>query len=59
MSKKFLITAGMVVGGTLGQYVPALWGNTSSLSFAAILFSLIGGLLGIWVGFRAGQYLEA
>jgi hypothetical protein len=38
---------GLFVGG----YVPVLWG-ASSLSLTSILFSLIGGAVGIWAGVR-------
>jgi hypothetical protein len=38
---------GLFVGG----YVPVLWG-ASSFSLTSILFSVIGGAVGIWTGVR-------
>lgn len=56
MSKK-LIFAGMLIGSWAGGYVPTLWG-TGFLSFSSILWSGIGGLIGIYAGFKLGQRLE-
>lgn len=47
---KTLILIGATVGGLVGAYVPVLWGNTDMFSGASILWSTIGGLLGIWLG---------
>ena len=38
-------------GTTIGGFVPALWGG-SSLGASSLLFSLFGGIAGIWVGIR-------
>ncbi len=53
---KFIIGIGMFVGSTIGSYIPALWGG-SVLSFTSIFFSVIGGLVGIWLGYRVSKYL--
>lgn len=53
---KLLIGIGMFVGSTVGSYVPLLWGG-SVFSFISILFSVIGGLLGIWLGYQVSKYL--
>lgn len=53
---KFIIGIGMFVGSTIGSYIPALWGG-SVLSFTSIIFSVIGGLVGIWLGYRVSKYL--
>ncbi|BBD67413.1 hypothetical protein NIES4072_52920 [Nostoc commune NIES-4072] len=53
---KFIIGIGMFVGSTIGSYIPALWGGTV-LSFTSIFFSVIGGLVGIWLGYRVSKYL--
>lgn len=47
---KTLILIGATVGGLAGAYVPALWGDTNVFGGASILWSTIGGLLGIWLG---------
>jgi hypothetical protein len=53
---KFIIGIGMFVGSKIGSYIPVLWGG-SLLSFTSILFSVIGGLVGIWLGYRVSKYL--
>lgn len=47
-----LIWLGMFLGGTVGGLVPALWGGGL---IADTVVSGIGGLLGIWAGFRLGK----
>ena len=39
------------VGGTIGSFVPALWGG-SDMSLTSIVFGLIGGVAGMVVGAR-------
>ena len=38
---------GLVVGG----YIPALWG-ASSLGFQSLVFGVVGGIVGVWLGAR-------
>ncbi len=54
MSKKILIWIGVFVGSTLGGFVPALWGG-NLFSFSGLLFSTLGALLGIYLGFTFGE----
>ena len=54
MSNKTLITIGLIAGSTIGSYIPALWGD-STFSLSSIFFMFLGGLVGIWIGFRLGQ----
>ena len=51
MSKKTLIWIGLFVGSTLGGMTPTLWG-VGFLSYSSVLLTAVGGLLGIWIGFR-------
>ncbi|MEH2295342.1 hypothetical protein [Nostoc sp.] len=53
---KTIIGIGMFVGSTIGSYIPALWAG-SLLSFTSILLGVIGGLVGIWLGYRVSKYL--
>lgn len=41
----------MTVGSALGSFFPMLWG-ASELSFLSIIFGVIGGIVGILVGFK-------
>ena len=54
MTLKRLCYIGAFVGSSIGGYVPVLWGG-SLLSFTSVTLGLVGGLAGIWVGYRIGQ----
>jgi len=54
MSRKTLVWIGLSIGSVAGGYVPLLWG-ADMFSFSSVLFSAIGGILGIWLGFRLGE----
>jgi len=51
-----LVIFGMLVGSTVGSYVPMIWGG-SLLSVSSILFGGIGGILGIWAGYKLAQMI--
>lgn len=51
--KKF-IWLGLFVGSTIGGYLPVLWGD-SVFSYSSIFFSAVGGIAGIWAGYKLGQ----
>ena len=54
MDLKKLCWIGAIVGSSIGGYVPVLWGG-SMLSLSGVLLSMVGGLAGIWIGYRIGQ----
>ena len=54
---KFLIYFGLFLGSTLGSFVPALWG-ADMLSAAGFLWSTLGGIIGVWIGYRIAQRIE-
>lgn len=41
----------MTVGLFIGSFLPMLWG-AGEFSFSSIIFSSLGGLAGIWVGYK-------
>ncbi len=49
MNKK-LISLMAIIGGTLGGYLPVLFGDNELLDGWSILGGLIGGFVGIWLG---------
>ncbi|MDD5032859.1 MAG: hypothetical protein PHC85_01965 [Candidatus Pacebacteria bacterium] len=53
-SSRSSIWIGLFLGSIVGSYIPALWG-AGIFSFSSIIFSGIGAILGIWVGFKLGQ----
>lgn len=54
MNSKSLIWIGVLVGSTLGSLVPLAWG-ADMLSMSSIIWSTIGGLAGIYIGFKLSQ----
>lgn len=52
---KLLISIGAAIGGIIGAYVPFLWGDTDFFSGWSILLATVGGIVGIWVGFKLAQ----
>ncbi len=52
--QKVFITLGMLVGSVLGGYLPVLFG-AGLFSITSVITSTIGGLLGIYVGYRLGE----
>ncbi len=55
MSPKLSITIGLIVGSTAGSYLPFLWGDSSFFSLASIVFTFVGGAIGIWAGYQLSR----
>ncbi len=51
---KFLIYTGIFVGGTIGSYIPVLFGQ-GWFSFDSILGSAVGSFAGLWAGYKIGK----
>ncbi len=45
---------GIIIGSTIGSFVPALWGG-DPLSASSILFSGLGGFAGIYFGYKMSK----
>jgi hypothetical protein len=56
MNPKTLIWINIGIFSTLGGFIPLLWGE-SLFSFSGLIFNSIGGLFGIWVGYRINRLL--
>ena len=54
MNAKKLIWLGAIVGSTLGGCVPNLW-HASAFSLSGLVCSTVGGLLGIFLGYRLSR----
>jgi len=50
MSRKKLIMLGMAVGSIAGGYLPTLFGLDELM--VSLLGSFIGGIIGIWIGYK-------
>jgi len=44
------------VGGTIGGWIPTIFG-ADWLSMWSIFGNMLGGLAGIWVGYKVGQMI--
>ena len=55
MTKKF-VWIGFFVGSTAGNMLPLLWGG-DAISIVGVVLSIVGGIAGIWVGYRFGESL--
>ena len=49
-----LIWLGLTVGSVAGGYLPILWGSPG-FSMSSVLLSAVGGIIGIWLGYRFGR----
>jgi len=45
------IWLGVLIGSTIGGFIPALWG-ADLLSYSGLLFSGIGAFVGLWVAYK-------
>ena len=51
MQTRSIMWITVAIGSTLGGLIPELWG-ASFLSFSSLLFSALGGIAGVWVGYN-------
>ena len=45
------IWLGVLVGSTIGGFIPDLWG-AGLFSYSSVLLSGVGALAGLWLGYR-------
>ena len=51
MSSKSAIYLFMFIGSTIGGFIPMIWGDMS-MGMSAVIFGAIGGIGGIYVGYK-------
>ncbi|MCX5750672.1 MAG: hypothetical protein NT099_03240 [Candidatus Saganbacteria bacterium] len=51
MSNKSAVFWGMIIGSTVGGYLPSFFG-VDVFSMLSLLGSFLGGILGIWIAYR-------
>ena len=56
MSGKKLVWLGFFIGSTVGGFVPSIWGG-DMLSLSGFILSIVGGIAGIWAGYRLAKLL--
>lgn len=55
---KALLIVFATVGSIIGAFIPSLWGDTNGLGLASILLGGVGGIVGIWVGWKVIQNFD-
>lgn len=53
MSGKRLIWMGMLVGSTVGGFLPGIWGGAGI--FSGLIWGTVGGIAGIWGGYKLAK----
>ncbi|MDB5260449.1 MAG: hypothetical protein JWN37_680 [Candidatus Nomurabacteria bacterium] len=48
--QKGAIWWGMIIGSTIGGFIPSLWG-ANLFSLSGVVLAAAGGFIGIWVGY--------
>lgn len=54
MNSKAFVWVGMLIGSTVGGFIPSLWGS-SVLSISSMFFSAVGAIIGIYFGYKLSQ----
>ncbi len=54
MERKKLIFIFLAIGSYVGGWIPSLWG-AGMFSFSGVILSALGGIAGIWLGFKLGE----
>lgn len=49
-----MIWLGLFVGSGIGGLIPSLWG-AGVFSMSSVILSAVGGVVGIWFGFKISQ----
>jgi uncharacterized membrane protein YeaQ/YmgE (transglycosylase-associated protein family) len=56
---KLMIFLGITIFGTVGGWIGAsLFDHGNWFGAISILLSTIGSFFGVWIGFKAGKYIE-
>ncbi|CAN5712561.1 hypothetical protein BH11PAT2_BH11PAT2_08890 [soil metagenome] len=48
---KQIVWIGLLVGSTIGGFIPDLWG-AGLFTFSSIILSAVGGMIGIYIGWK-------
>lgn len=45
----------MIIGSSIGSFIPTLWGD-DFISFTSVILTAVGGIIGIYIGFKLSKY---
>lgn len=54
---KIIIYVSITIFSLIGAYIPVVLFNSDPIGIISIIFGVIGSFFGIWVGYKAYQYL--
>jgi len=57
MGSKTLIWIGIAVGSTVGGWLGSLLSDGNWISWQSLLGTTIGSFLGVYIGYKANQYI--
>jgi hypothetical protein len=55
---KTAIYIGAAVGGIIGAYLPVALFHVSELGVVSLLAGFVGGVVGVWLGYKLSQWVE-
>ena len=55
---KLMIMLGLITGGIVGGWLGELVDHGNWFGGWSILLSTVGSIIGVWLGFKAGQYID-
>jgi hypothetical protein len=53
-----MLYLGSGIGGVIGAYIPVLLGDSNPFSGWSLLAGFVGTIVGLWMGYKLGQYIE-
>ena len=56
---KLMIFLGVTIFGTIGGWIGASWFDHGNwFGAVSLILSVVGSFFGVWVGFKAGKWVE-
>ncbi len=55
MKPKYRLFVYAMIGGTLGSYLPYLWGEINAISFSSLITSALGSAFGIYLAYKQNK----
>lgn len=55
MNTRHFVWIGVLVGSTIGSWIPAIW-DAGNFSISGVIFGMIGGFVGIYIGVKIANW---
>jgi len=56
--EKLTIYAGLTIGGIIGGYLPVVLFRVGALSLVSLICGFVGGIVGLWLGWKLTLWIE-